>query len=1108
MFNIITNTKLTENEKCEAIVAKVLQDPGALTKTWLGLTPMHLAVSNRLPKVVAVLLKLGCSIDAEDCEKQTPLHHAAENGMEELILMLGYFNCNFNKVDNKHESALHKAIINGHPSCVENLLIASNFTIDKTLKNKDGHTAEDLLRKNKNIKVQVTLATAFTKAPDLFKRTPLQLAVISNSTDLVQLRLKLGAPINEQDSEGRTALHFAALCGHLPILLMLCYHDEINMNLVDKEGNTALHSSIEAGHPDCVKVLVSANNPANKYIKNNDHLTPLDLIKKWQSKKEVVIALQQALLSTQLCNGLTEEHEKEVFTFNQSIPSNYMLYLEDQFKELELSIKTLADERTSSHSDGHTFKLFRSLSTRKQSTGESKSSRDLSSSDSTISEKETIEEDTLPPRRKSIRNSKSPREKSNLSSPELTMSDKEASGRDTPPRKKSITLSKSPREKSNLSSSELTMSDKEASGRDTPPRKKSITLSKSPREKVNISNIEPATNEKETIGEDTPLPMLRRKSITRSNTLRGKLDLSKAGLTISNKETIIENDSLEKIYLENDVQALVDIIKKAQTDHTLIPLTHKLEQFLETHHNKGASNFLSLVFSELKPILLVEQKDFDKKCTSIQMSLHKKLLFDGLKKICRAKEINKITRAELLSISDQEETIKNLQALVELCNGEANGASNVIINLDSATVQCLGLMDFVEPEEIIALLIKLNPLFSTIQRVQSHYLVFTLVELHDFYGYDSITSSFAKQVHLYTQNCCEIIVSQLISDYIQTVHAFKTNSLHAVIKRFSPLLEQILESKQDSILDKINDFMSQSSISLKHKSIQSQVYYITREFNIINARFYQSCSLKEFRQKSWEAKNHSHTVLSEFVNITNGMTTFVKKTICAYEHPQKQAQAITLFILVARESLHYQYGSDLITLMAISIALRSTEVSCLKDAFELLDKNTLKILDALFTLTHFKKNHSCYRKLIEADQRAFPYIGIIFGDKIHIYDKNLHENLIFLGQLYQSLIVIKNNLHYVSLTSHSDLLERLQELSKKNNEVDEKNTTELKENMSAESSSQKYKNLSLFSSNPQLPNLDTSSTKEIQNHPGKETLGEVYIKVPMETEVTEMFSKK
>lgn len=930
MINIINSLILDENEKCKAIQTLVSQDSSVLTKTTLGLTPLHVAVMNRLPKVIMLLIKLGMSVDAVNYNKQTPLHYAAENGMHELIFLLGYSKCNFNLVDDMKESALHKAVINKHPACVKNLLLASNFTMNKTLCNNEGLTAEDILRKTMDLKLQLALAEAITTPPDLFKRTPLHLAVINNAPDIVRLHLELGAFINVEDCDGRTALHLAALCGHAPILLMLSHYHEVDMNKPDKDGNTALHLSIEAGYPDCVKILVSANKPTDKNLQNKAKLTAADLIKK-ESNKDKVATLNKALLSMQLGNGLSEEFEREFCTFfDYHDQSHFMSYIKKHFPELDESLKTHGEEKQS-------------------------------------------------PRR--------------ISAPRLLR-----------------------RTRSALS-------------------KRNTVDSSSPRETPNLLEINSIIISKE-----------------------------------KTKEYNSEEDykKLDEAYKQKEVRDLINLIKNAQDANSLLPLKQNLKKLIQSHINENDLHLFFLVFSELHPIMLTEKKDFEYKCSQLRVGLRKQLLADGLKKICSSKEINNVTAAELSHITDYEIIVKHLQALIEICSGEEINNGDVIIEFNTVIIKILGLMDFVTPDEIVSLLIKLNPFFSNIQCLLSHFIIFTLMEIHEFYGYVEKNSPFAQQVDLYFQKCCGKVVSSYISDYQKTALIFKTSSIHSLIEELRLFLVKVYEPPCDRIIDKINEFVNQGSIKSK---VPGQVEYIANEFNIINAKFYQNCSLQEFRQKCWDIhdKNQSHAALLEYSELINRMSIFVKKIICSYSTPQKQAHSMTLFIRVAQQCLYYQYGADFISLFAIVLALKSKEVSAIKDNITpFLEKEILKIKDSLFHLTHFENNFISYRRLLSENQHIFPFMAIIFSDKIHMYDNDLHININFLGKLYQPLILIKKTLNGVPLDPRSDLLKELiqenyleyDEIVKKNDGAEKTSSSE-----KLEPSPRKSKRLSLFSSN-------------------------------------------
>lgn len=101
------------------------------------------------------------------------------------------------------------------------------------------------------------------------------LAIFSTTMTIKQQEKPIRLPINNYDSDGLAAIHWAADRGHHQILDILLKNGA-NVNLIDKDtGQTALHYAISCSHIECIKILL--NHGANPHITDSDDLTCIDL---------------------------------------------------------------------------------------------------------------------------------------------------------------------------------------------------------------------------------------------------------------------------------------------------------------------------------------------------------------------------------------------------------------------------------------------------------------------------------------------------------------------------------------------------------------------------------------------------------------------------------------------------------------------------------------------------------------------------------------------------------------------------------------------------------------------------------------------------------------
>uniref|UniRef100_A0A8C5TDR4 Inversin n=1 Tax=Malurus cyaneus samueli TaxID=2593467 RepID=A0A8C5TDR4_9PASS len=229
-----------------------------------GKIPLHWAANNKDPSAIHTVK---CILEAaptesllnwQDYEGRTPLHFAVADGNVAVVdVLTSYEGCNVTSYDNLFRTPLHWAALLGHAQIVHLLLERNKFgTIPS-----DSQGATPLhyaAQSNFAETVEVFLKHPSVKDDsDLEGRTSFMWAAGKGSDDVIRtmLTLKLDIDINMTDKYAGTALHAAALSGHVSTVKLLLEH-KAQVDALDVMKHTPLFRACEMGHKEVIQTLI------------------------------------------------------------------------------------------------------------------------------------------------------------------------------------------------------------------------------------------------------------------------------------------------------------------------------------------------------------------------------------------------------------------------------------------------------------------------------------------------------------------------------------------------------------------------------------------------------------------------------------------------------------------------------------------------------------------------------------------------------------------------------------------------------------------------------------------------------------------------------------
>ncbi|MGE8279146.1 MAG: ankyrin repeat domain-containing protein [Stenotrophomonas sp.] len=198
------------------------------------------------PEAVMTLLANGADPRATDAEGNTPLHHAARSSDPGVAALLRDAAAEIDALNNDGHSPLAVACQAGNWRLAKFLLERGAkvepsegvpVLVQAAATDDDDPAGVQLLLKHK----------ARLDARDRQRRSALHEAALAGHVDIVETLLNAGANIEPRDAAGRTPWLDAAAQGHAGVLERLLAHQP-DVNAVDADGNNALLLASRAEH--------------------------------------------------------------------------------------------------------------------------------------------------------------------------------------------------------------------------------------------------------------------------------------------------------------------------------------------------------------------------------------------------------------------------------------------------------------------------------------------------------------------------------------------------------------------------------------------------------------------------------------------------------------------------------------------------------------------------------------------------------------------------------------------------------------------------------------------------------------------------------------------
>ena len=134
---------------------------------------------------------------------------------------------------------------------------------------------------------------ALIRKTDASGYTALHHAAVGGHLDVIEVLLEKGAKINARGSRGETPLLLAASKGNSEVVRLLA-EKGADVNQAASDGKTPLHKAAMSGHSETISILLEAE--ADPSVTDRSRRTPLDLAERYRAgdAERIIRALKEA----------------------------------------------------------------------------------------------------------------------------------------------------------------------------------------------------------------------------------------------------------------------------------------------------------------------------------------------------------------------------------------------------------------------------------------------------------------------------------------------------------------------------------------------------------------------------------------------------------------------------------------------------------------------------------------------------------------------------------------------------------------------------------------------------------------------------------------------